>query len=161
MMIRNLVGSFLVTLSLAGAPFLTGCAGSRASVITPEEVQTHGTYTFTAPPAEVFAATLGALKTLGYPIAVTNEEKGIIKTERKFIRAMAVGGNYSAQAIDFTRQYYLRLESSDGASTSVTADPKVYMGERDVSGDKVWVLEGPEGERELWKRLFTEIQSNL
>lgn len=129
--------------------------------MSPAEISASGTRAYAAPPAEVFAATTGALQTLGYQLTVVNDAKGIIKTDRKPIRADAAAANGRAVAVEVTRQYYVRVESSDGANTTVVAEPKVFIGERDVSGDPVWMLDGPEGERTLWKRLFDEIQSNL
>jgi hypothetical protein len=140
---------------------LVGACGPSGAVMTPEEVAANGTHTFAASPKDTFAATAGALQTLGYMLTVVNEEKGIIKTDRKHLRAQAVYNGNSATAVGFSRQYYIRVQSTDGTNTTVVADPKVFIGERDISGDKVWALEGPEGERELWTRLFAEIQSNL
>lgn len=129
--------------------------------MSPEEISAHGTHTFAASPTDTFAATVGALRTLGYTLAVVNEDKGIIKTDRKELRAQAVYSANTAMAVGVTRQYYVRIAVDDAGHSTVAAEPKVFIGERDVSGDKVWALEGPEGERELWKRLFAEIQSNL
>ena len=85
----------------------------------------------------------------------------MIKTARKDLRAQAVAAGNTAIAVSVYRQYYIRIESTDPTNTTVVAEPKVFIGERDISADKVWALEGPEGERELWKRLFAEIESNL
>ncbi len=131
-----------------------------AADMTAAEIGSNGSHRFDANMAETFAATAGALQVLGYEIAFTNEEKGKIKTSRKFVRAHAQGGAYSAQAVEVSRQYYIDLKA-DGGGTVVTATPKIFIGERDVSDDRVWVLEGESGERTLWKQLFSEIQSNL
>ncbi len=160
----KLTTTFISVFLAAGsftAPLLTGCAGGRAALMTPEEISAHGTHRFAAPPAQTFAATIGALQTLGYDVAVANEEKGMIKTARKDLRAQAVAAGNTAIAVSVYRQYYIRIESTDPTNTTVVAEPKVFIGERDISADKVWALEGPEGERELWKRLFAEIESNL
>lgn len=150
-----------LALAILCPPLIGACGGGGGAMMTPGEIATNGTHSFAFPPAEVFAATVGALRTQGYVVTVANEEKGIIKTDRKPLRAQAIGGGGVAVAVEVTRQYYVRIESTDPGNTTVVADPKVFIGERDVTGDKVWRLEGPEGERELWRRLFAEIQSNL
>ena len=144
----------------AVAPLATACR--RGAVMTPAEVDANGTHVFAASHADTFKATAGALQTLGYQLTMTDEGKGILKTDRKLLQARAVAtSSVSASAVQVTRQYYVRITSTDATSTAVVAEPKVFIGERDVSGDEVWALEGPEGERELWRRLFAEIQSNL
>lgn len=160
---KNILPSILPLFLMLAAPLSGGCAaGNRGAYMTPQEIDANGRHTFSAPPAETFKATAGALQTLGYELTVANEEKGIIKTNRKELRAQAVAtSNYTASAVSITRQYYVQLSSTDGATTTVVASPRVFVGERDVSGDQVWALEGPEGERELWRRLFAEIQSNM
>lgn len=154
--------SLCIAVGVLSAPVLVGCAGGGGgALMTPEEIGSHGTHKFASSEAETFAATIGALRTLGYIVTVANEEKGMIKTDRKPLRAQAYAGGGQAVAVEVTRQYYVRLESTDASNTTVVAEPKVFIGERDVTNDKVWMLEGPEGERELWRRLFAEIQSNL
>lgn len=155
--------ALFATVTALAAPLLGGCAISRGASMTPEAIATHGTHTFAASAKDTFAATAGALQTLGYALTVTNEEKGIIKTDRKHLRAQAQynNANNSATAVGVSRQYYVRVQSIDEKTTTVVAEPKVFIGERDVSGDQVWAFEGPEGEHELWGRLFAEIQSNM
>jgi hypothetical protein len=129
--------------------------------MTPAEIQTNGTHTFSAPPEKVFQAAQSALKAEGYEIVTANEEKGLIKTNRKFVRADAVGNASSASAVEVTRQYILTITPDQKGGTKVEATPKVFQGEADLSEKSVWVIEGEVGERALWKRLFKEIDDNL
>jgi hypothetical protein len=155
------IKSFLsaITLSLALSLF-AGCAMFGAN-LTQQELTTYGTKTLAKPLPDTFKATIGALKVMGYQIAVEDAAKGIIKTERKVIRANAIGNSTSASATNIYRQYSLKLGESEPGKTAVTATPYVFIGERNVSEDKVWVIEGPEGERQLWSSLFKEIESQL
>jgi hypothetical protein len=163
----RLLRTFLLALLAVTAPSLA--CGPRGAAMTPELIDTAGAHTFDAPLAATFEATIGALKTLGYEIAVANPEKGSIKTGRKYLRshgqASTVGGPYGATSTvavtDASRQYYITLSAEGDARTRVVAAPKVFMGNNDISNQEVWALEGPNGEHELWKQLFAEIQSNL
>jgi hypothetical protein len=131
------------------------------AAMTPAEIQTNGTHSFNAPMDKVFAAAKGALLTEGYEIATENPEKGVIKTKRKLVRADAsMQGPGTATAVEVTRQYIVRL-TSDGGRTQVTAEPKVFQGDADLSDGSVWALDGDQGERALWQRLFREIEDGL
>ncbi len=70
------------------------------------------------------------------------------------------GANY-AQAIDYTRSYSARIWSLPSGATRVSLEPRVFAGEQDLSSGKVWVLDGDQGERTLWLRLFKDIEELL
>jgi hypothetical protein len=149
-MLRTLV--FLLLLAL------TGCGAA----MTPAEIGANGTKTYEAPREKVMAAIQSALKAEGYGIATVNEEKGIIKTERKLVRAQAqrVGAS-AAIAQEITRQYIVRVSEDGDGKVKVVVEPKVFQGDADLSDGSVWQLDGAAGERTLWKRLFQEISDNL
>lgn len=151
---------FVAFLALSAAS-LPGCFGSTGAMLTQQEISAYGSKTVAKPLPDTFKATVGALKVMGYSIAVEDADKGLIKTERKVIRAQAVGNAHAVMATNVARQYSLKLAESEPGKTAITATPRVFVGERDVSDDKVWVLEGPEGERQLWGALFKEIESQL
>jgi hypothetical protein len=132
---------------------LIGCGAA----MTPVEIAMNGTRSFDAPPAKVFEAVQSALKLEGYEIAIAKPEKGIIKTNRKMVRADAYG---QQSAVAVRRQYLITI-SADGNRTKVEAVPRVFSGEADVSDGSVWVLEGAAGERTLWNTLFKDIEDNL
>jgi len=133
---------------------LVGCGAA----MTPAEIKANGTHTYDAPPEKVFEAATAALKAQGYEIAVAKPEKGLIKTNRKLVRADAVGNQ---SAVGIQRQYILTITSDGTGKTTVEAIPKVFQGEADLSDGSVWVLDGDAGERKLWSSLFTEINDNL
>lgn len=147
-----LLTSFLISLS--------GCFGIAGQPMTPVEISMNGTHKFNAPVEKVFDATVAALASEGYEVAVANKEKRLIKTKRKVVATSAHGGNGYATAINYTRQYTVRISETAGGA-SVEAVPSVYQGEADLSAGQVWLFDGPAGERTLWKRLFQAIEDAL
>jgi hypothetical protein len=142
------------------AAFVVAACAAGGRPLTPAEVAQNGTASFAAPHARVFAAAKGALKSEGYEIALADPGKGIIKTNRKLVRAQAVGNAYSVVAYEVTRQYVLSLHAERGR-TVVVAEPRVFAGDRDLSDQAVWDIEGPMGERRLWSQLFRDMKEAL
>ena len=138
-----------------------GCGHFGGHAMTPAEVAGFGTRAYDAQPTKVFKAVVQALELEGYKVPVQNLEKGLVRTARKVIRADAVGGNGYAMAVDVSRQYYIDLKQDPSGKTVVIAQPRVYRGESDLSDGEVWVLEGPDGERALWSKLFRDIGDQL
>jgi hypothetical protein len=138
-----------------------GCGHFGGHAMTPAEVSGFGTRAYDAPPTKVFKAVVQALELEGYKVPVQNLEKGLVRTARKVIRADAVGGNGYAMAVDVSRQYYVDLKQDPSGKTVVIAQPRVYRGETDLSDGEVWVLEGADGERALWSKLFRDIGDQL
>lgn len=162
------------TFSLCAAIFICGAAGCvgpsqpAGARMNLQIVAGRGTRTFPVERSKVFAASVGALKILGYQIAFADEGAGVIKTAPKTVHteAYTAGGqssySYHGQAVlvVYDRSYALRLMDQQG-STIVEAAPRVYVNGKDVSSDPIWVLDGPQGEYALWDQLFQEIASNL
>ncbi len=138
---------------------LGACAGGGA-MMTPQLIEQSGTQTFHAPYEKVFGATVSALKSEGYPIASAEPEKGFIKTGQKLIRSVAVGGNGSAVAVDITRQYVVHVGQA-GDGIGVSAEPRIFQGNAELSGGAIWDLDSPEGEKALWMRLFRDIKEAM
>jgi hypothetical protein len=137
---------------------IPGCVSG--AVMTQQIIDQSGTQGFKAPYGKVFAATVSALKSEGFPIASSDAEKGFIKTGQKVIRAVARGGNGSAVAVEITRQYIVHVTKiADGVA--VAAEPRIFQGNAELSGQPIWDLDSPEGERALWARLFRDIQEAM
>jgi hypothetical protein len=149
----------ICAVALAGLTSI-GCTG-MGSQLTPAEIEGSGTRTFAAPKKDVFKATMDALKAQGFDIAIQNRTTGFIKTDRRGIRTLAVGGAGSAQAVTYHRQYTVTMKQSADGKTRVTARPAIYAGEHDISERPIWALSGPEGERTLWSKLFRDIDEAL
>jgi hypothetical protein len=148
---RGVVAGLLVALALAAI------ACGPGVVLSPDEVKHHGVMLLRAPPDKAFQASVEALKALGYEIAVESVDKGLIVTKKKGLPELSAanpnGGTYS-------RQYTIEIKDAAGSSR-VTATPAIFENEADVSSKKIWDLEGPLGERELWKQLFAKIEQRL
>jgi len=127
------------------------------SAMHPEEIQQFGTHVVHAPKEKVFKAVTGTLQSIGFNIAVESQEKGIIKTDRKLIRA----GYNGDEGVGYYRRYDIRISELDSGKVQIIATPRVYAGDRDLSEGNVWVLDGPEGERQLWKTLFKDVDDLL
>src|SRR4051794_14635251 len=147
--------SFLpVAAALAVGGVTAGCVMGQP--MTPQEISQHGTHTFAAPKAKVFTATVAALKSDGYQIAFEDEGKGLIKTAPKMVGAVASGN----EAMGTYRSYTVKV-TEEGGKVNVVATPSVKIGQADVSGDSVWILEGEAGERALWAKLWKTINELL
>lgn len=137
-----------------------GCAG-RPTVLTPAVQNSFGARTFAAPFAATFAAARDALPALGYTLAVVDAQQGRITTERRQAGARFSIGLFGTEAAPLFRQYDLRIQPVDGGHTRVLAIPRRYAGERDVSHERVWDLDGDQGEQALWRQLFEQIAAKL
>jgi hypothetical protein len=144
-------------IALAAAP---GCGGSLGA-LTPQEIQAHGVVVVRASPERVFKASLAALQALGYEIAEESPEKGLIVTKRRSVPSLAEGSAESATVHEYFRQYTIEIRGAGGGTSRVKVTPAIFDGGDDVSGRKVWDLESPVGERELWKQLFAKIEQML
>lgn len=139
---------------------LLGACGPSGRALTPNDISSYGTARFDAPTPKVFQAVQEALKSEGYEVATADLSKGLIKTNRKLVRAVAVGNEYSAQATEVTRQYVIKLQA-EGAETVVVAEPRVFQGDLELSAREVWDLDSPMGERALWQQLFRDTKEAL
>lgn len=133
------------------------CAGPKGALITAEEQRDHGARVLKAPLPQVFTAAAAALRSLGYPAAIEEPALGLLKTGRKLVRSVHQAG---VGDVPVSRQYALRLRATE-AGTEVIAEPFLFVGERDVSKEPVWQLDGDDGERALWEALFHEIAGLL
>jgi hypothetical protein len=144
----------VATAALALASLLPAC--SPYGALSPSEIQKNGVLILRAPPARAFKASLEALKGLGYEIAVEDPDKGLIVTKRKGLLELSAKDN-----ANYGRQYTIEIKGAGGGSR-VTATPAIFDNDTDVSQTKkLFDIEGPLGERELWKQLFAKIEQLL
>ena len=133
--------------------------------LTPEVINEFGTKTINVSRDSVFNAVKAVLISHDYVIDIENVKKGIIKTRKKDIGATgneSYGLNSSTAQITTTyRQYNATIEEVEKGKTKVVLIPRIYVGDADVSEEKVWVLKGPAGEYKLWEALFKEIGERL
>jgi hypothetical protein len=144
---------------------LTGCG----SVLTQEEIAAYGTRTYSAPKEKLVEDISVVLKGMGYEVVVADAGKGIVKTSRKEIgsqtRTSGIRGKSTVSAssvsTSYYRQYLVQVSDAGKGALTVRVTPKVFIGERDVSEDSVWNIDGAGGERELWQSFFSELESTL
>jgi len=133
--------------------------------LTPEVVGEFGTRIFNHDKDSVFRAVKAVLISHDYLIDIENPAKGIIKTRKKDIGASGsatYGINSSSSQIRSNyRQYNVMVEELEKGKIKVVIVPKIFVGDADLSDEKVWVLKGPAGEIRLWETLFKEISEML
>ncbi|WNG37179.1 hypothetical protein F0U61_28510 [Archangium violaceum] len=104
------------------------------------------------------AAAVATLTSMGFVGAVVDLEKGLIQTDRKIIR---VDGVQTAQdqvvSLTYSRQYVLRF-TENGDTTVVSAKPRLYENDVEISDKPIWSIQG---EQQLWKQLFTDMDTVL
>jgi hypothetical protein len=106
--------------------------------------------------AQVFHATLTALKTQGYQIVVGEQGTGLIKTAPKVMMATAYGNSYSAVATENAVGWTIGVTAISGG-VGLHADPRGYSGGQAVPPEQ---MNGDYLER-LFNTLYGEIDSNL
>ncbi|HEY0138414.1 MAG TPA: hypothetical protein VGB85_30220 [Nannocystis sp.] len=143
---------------LAVAP-LSGC--SRVVVLTASEQASFGTRTFAAPLAVTLQAAREALEGLDYSIAAVDSRGGKITTGRKLKGVQASIGLFGRSAEPLYQQFVLQLQPVGAAQTRVIAVPHKYAGERDISRERTWFLDGDQGLHHEWRSMFNSIQANL
>ncbi len=121
------------------------------SVLKKQTVEKFGTKTLQAPKETVFLAAAEALKVMGYKISSNNAKRGILVTEPL---AVMVQTNRSKGAVSDQFRKYTISVIGNAQRSRIVARPSLYVGSKNVSGQKVWTVEGPEGERVLWEKYF-------
>lgn len=133
--------------------------------LTPEVINEFGTKIFSSGQDTIFPIVKAVLLSHDYVIDVENAKKGIIKTKRKDIGASGNASyginSSSAQIRSNYRQYIVTIEEKEKGKTKVVFVPKIFIGDADVSEERVWVLKGAAGEYKLWEVLFKDIEDRL
>jgi hypothetical protein len=138
---------FVAVLFFLGAVGGGACASNH--VLTQGEIGRRGVRSFAASPETIFYACVGVLNADGYEIASADPDQGVIITKPMPIPS---GGAVTARA-------YRVTISPDGTGSHVIASPALFAGERDISDEEVWNLDGPRGEHALWTELFADLEA--
>lgn len=148
----------IMLVPLLSLSLLFGCATVQGSTLSDKDVADHGTTSFNAPRDRVMAAAVATLGSMGFEVAFVDLEKGLIQTDRKLIRVdAALSSPDQAVGLTYTRQYVLRFTENGGA-TEVSARPRLYENDMEISDKPVWSMQG---EQQLWKQLFTDMSTVL
>ncbi len=125
--------------------------------MTLEEMKEAGTHPYPDHGrAQIFHATVTALRTLGYQVVVADSGNGKIKTAPKLVTAVAHGNAYSAVATENSVAWNVHIvPSSKGAV--LHAEPRGYSGGQAVDPTR---MNASYMER-LFATLYQEIDNNL
>lgn len=134
--------------------FSVACAGSLLSA---KEVADYGTKRFDAPVEKVFAAASNALKSMGYQVVIENADKGLLQSDRKYIRTDGHAVSSSVVGTVYTRQYLVRVVAVE-PMVEVVVTPRLFQNDIEISNERVWALEG---EKHLWAQFFSELENSL
>ncbi len=106
--------------------------------------------------AQVYGATVTALRSLGYEIVVADAGAGLIKTSPKLVTATAQANSYGAVATENSVAWTIGVTPIPGG-VGLHADPRGYSGGQTVPADQIsgYYLQ------RLFDTLYTEIDSNL
>ena len=151
--------SLIKKCSLIVALAASGCAHLVA--MTPEVVQQDGKMVFTAPKEKVFQAVQDALEALNVGVALAKPESGLVVSKRFVLAAYASRGRYVVTGNEDTIQYDISVRPASEASVEVVVSSRGYHNNMEVTEREVWQLDGPQGQRERWQRLFAEIKRML
>ncbi len=130
------------------ACLLAGCAPRGPVALSPSQLRSHATRVVSADFDEAFDATWLALESLGFTVTAHDRRAGTLSTA---VTAAANGTGRAWQA----------EVSLQGADSAVTLLPRLHEGDRDVTDEASWTLEGPGGERERWDAAFERIRTLL
>lgn len=141
---------FAVLVALASA----ACTSRGAVMMSQSDLKVRGTRAFNAQFEQVYDAAYLSLAKHEGRIAQASRLEGVIENERVELTAPAgwQGTAYRSYAVSVYQ---------DGAQVAVTAVPRLWANEKDVSDEAVWVLPGRDGEEEHWERLLDGVDSLL
>jgi hypothetical protein len=106
--------------------------------------------------AQVFQATVTALKSMGFEIIANDPGNGLIKTSPKVLGAVAYGNQYSAVAVENALGWTIGIQPIPGG-IGLHADPRGYSGGTGIPAQN---MSGEFLSRQF-DSLYAEIEANL
>ncbi len=142
------------TLLLVSVLAAASCTTRGPVAMSARELKVKGTHPFDAPFDEVYDAAYLALEQHEGRIASASRLEGVIENDKVEFTAPPGwdGTAYRSYAVSVYQE---------GARVAVTAVPRLWANDRDVSDEPRWVLPGHGGEEEHWERYFEGIQALL
>jgi len=137
---------------------IASCVTARGYYMTDKTVEQYGTRIYKVSYDNIWNEIKGTLITSGYEIAYENREKGIINTKQKVILLSA---NKGGQATVYSRQYLVSVIKISNEEIKVKLTPKLFKGNNDITKQEIWVIEGKDGEIELWNKFFEDLSGLL
>jgi hypothetical protein len=140
--------------------FLLACAflvGACAEPMSPADLAKNEVHPYPGrTKAEVFKASVAALKTLGYEVVTTDAASGRIKTSPKLVTVTAYGNGTTAVASANSVAWTLEVSDVSGGA-SVNAEPRGYSAGQAVGPER---MNAAFLER-TFATLYSEIDDNL
>ena len=133
---------------------LAACTTRGPVGLAQRELRALGTRSFEGQFEEVFDAAYLSLEQQWGRVATASRLEGVIEGAKLEVTAPAGfdGTAYRSYAVSVYQE---------GAKVAVTAVPRLWSNERDVSDEPWWVLAGESGEEQRWDRLFDGIEALL
>jgi hypothetical protein len=118
------------------------------------ELRFKGTHAFDGQFEDVYDAAYLALEAYEGKLAMADRVQGVMENQKVPFTSPAGwdGDAFRSYAVDVYQ---------DGAKVAVRAIPRLWAGDRDVSEEPRWELDGIDGEDAHWERLFDGIDSLL
>lgn len=142
------------TLLLITALCASSCTTRGPVAMTQRELKARGTHVFEGAFDEVYDAAYLALEKHEGKIQAGSRIEGIIEGDK--IEFSAPPGWDGLAYRSYSISVY-----QDGARVAVTAVPRLWAGDRDVSDEPLWVMPGSDGEEGHWQRMFDTITDLL
>lgn len=113
--------------------------------MSPQQLQSRASRAVEAPFDEVFDAAWLVLEGAGWSVVANDRRAGTFRTNTVVLPGTGVGRAYDAAV------------SLEGATPMLTLLPRVFEGDRDITDQMHWTLEGPGGEQSKWDELFARV----
>lgn len=136
------------------AALLAACTTRGPIAMSQRELKARGTHSFDGPFDEVYDAAYLALERREGKISTASRLEGVVENDKVEFAAPA---GWEGRAY---RSYSLSVYQ-EGARVAVSAVPRLWADDRDVSDEPLWVLPGGDGEDAHWERLFASIDDLL
>ena len=120
---------------------VAACAPRGPTVLSAQQLEARAGRPMEAPFDEAYDAAWLVLEGAGWTVVESDRQAGTLETNA-VVLGSGVGRGYRVAV------------SVEGARPWVTLWPRVFEGEKEVTGQMHWTLEGPGGEEAKWDELF-------
>ncbi len=156
----RLVATLGLMLGAKGCLFHIAGAGPTVKM-TPEMIHADGRAVFHGTAEQVFKATEDALTALNIGVAVSKPDRELIVSKHFTLSVTAQGTDYTASTYEDTLQYDITVHPLAAGQVEVTATPRAFRNAKEMTDQEVWILDGENGQRPRWQKLFAEVHRML
>lgn len=132
----------------------SACMTRGPVALSQGELKTRGTRTFEGQFEDVYDAAYLVVERYEGHLAMADRLQGVFENDKV---AFAAPAGWDGDAF---RSYAVSVYQ-EGSRVAVTAVPRLYAGDRDVSEEPRWILSGSDGEDAHWERMFEAMQRLL